>query len=58
MDEPAKPVASADSSLVWRPERNHRWRGLRGAQLERSVWALAVVMLDVLAQDALEVTPA
>ena len=58
MDEPAEPVAAADRGLVSRAERDQLWRGLRGAQPERSVRALAVLMLDVLAEDLLEVAPA
>ena len=49
MDEPSKPVAAAERSLVLRARRNHLWRGLRREQPECSVRALAVVMLDILA---------
>jgi hypothetical protein len=41
MDEPAEPVAAADRGLVSRAERDQLWRGLRGAQPECSVRALA-----------------
>ncbi len=49
MNEPAEPVTAADRDLVSRGERSHLWRGLRGAQPKRSVWALAVVVVDVFA---------
>jgi hypothetical protein len=58
MDEPSEPVGAANRGLVLRAQRDHLRRGLRRAQLERSVWALAVVVVDVLAQDTLEVAPA
>jgi hypothetical protein len=48
VDEPAKPLAAANRGLMSRAERNHLWRGLGRAQLERLVRALAVVMVDVL----------
>jgi hypothetical protein len=49
MNEPAEPVTAADRDLVSRAKRSHLRRGLRGAQPERLVWALAVVVLDVFA---------
>ena len=53
MDQPAEPVAVANRGPVSRAERNHLRRGVGRAQLERSVGSLAVVVVDVLAQDAL-----
>jgi hypothetical protein len=49
MNEPAEPVTAADRDLVSRAKRSHLRRGLRGAQPERLVWALAVVVVDVFA---------
>jgi hypothetical protein len=58
MDQPTEPIATANRGLMLGAERDHLWRGLGCAQIERSVRTLAVVMVDVLAQDALELTTA
>jgi hypothetical protein len=58
MNEPAEPVASANRGLVSRAERNQLRRGLGRSQPERSVRALAIVVIDVFAQDALELAAA
>ena len=48
VDEAAESVASAYRAGGWRAERDYLWRGVRGAQFECSVWAFAVVVVDVL----------
>src|SRR5205823_13599041 len=50
--------ATANRGLMSGAERDHLWGGVGRAQLERSVRTLAVVMVDVLAQDAIELTTA
>src|SRR5437016_5822201 len=57
MDEPPESVAAANGGLMSRAELNHLWRGLGRSQLERSVGALVVVRVDVLAEDSLELSP-
>jgi hypothetical protein len=47
MDEPSKPVSPANRGLGSWAKRDHLRRRLRRAQPERSVWALAVVVVDV-----------
>ena len=58
MDEPAEPVTAAHPGPGSWTERDRAWRGFGCAKFERSVWALAVVVLDVLAEDVIEVAPA
>jgi hypothetical protein len=58
VDEPAEPVASTNRCVVLLAERNDLGRGIGRSQLERSVRPLAVVMLEVLPQDALKLAPA
>jgi hypothetical protein len=58
MDESAEPVVAANRALVPGAEWNDLRRGLGRAQVERPVGALAVVVVDVLAQDALELAAA
>ena len=52
MDQAAEAVVAVDLAVGW----CRRWfRGLRGLEVERAMWSLRVVVLDVDAQHALEV---
>lgn len=51
MYERTQPVAAGNRSLGFRAERNQLWPGVRRAEFERSVRALALAMLDEDAQD-------
>jgi hypothetical protein len=56
--ESAESVSSVDGVLVLALERRHLLGGFGRWQVERSERALAVVVVDVLAQEAFEVAPA
>ncbi len=58
MDEPAEPVAATNRGLLSLAERDDLQRSGGRSQPERAVWALAVVVVDVLSQEALELAPA